>query len=86
MCCSASIVWRMGFARISAIFARSSRVLTSIVVWVVGGFWVVSAIRSLWGAISFSIGFLGVFGFVLLWKYVEKASPDRARAVRLYAM
>lgn len=79
-------MWRMGFARISAIFARSSKVLTSIVVGVAGGFWAVSAIRSLWGATSFSIGFLAVLGLVLLWKYVEKARPDRVMAVRPYAI
>ena len=65
----------MGFARVSAIFARSWRVSVSIVVLVSGGFWVVSAISSLYGAVSFFMVFCGVFGFVFMWKYVEKASP-----------
>lgn len=40
MCSLASVVWRIGFARISAIFARSSSVSMFIVVSVSGGFWV----------------------------------------------
>lgn len=66
MCSSACWVWSMGFARVSAIFARSWRVSVCIVVLVSGGCWVVSAIRSLYGAVSFLWVFVGVFGFVFM--------------------
>lgn len=83
MCSSACWVWSMGFARVSAIFARSWRVFVCIVVLVSGGCWVVSAIRSLYGAVSLFMGFCGVFGFVFVWKYVEKIRPVVDIVVRM---
>jgi len=59
----------IGFARISAVFASSFIVVTFIVV-VCGGVFggsVVSIIRSLYGAMSFSMGVVSfVFGFVFV--------------------
>jgi hypothetical protein len=54
----------MGLAKISAIFARSSRVSVSIVVFVSGGFCVVLAISSLYGVMSFSSDGFSVVGLV----------------------
>ena len=54
-----SFVYSIGLISASDIFARSSMDAMFIVVVVSGGFWVVSAIISLCGAMSFSIGFGG---------------------------
>jgi len=40
VCSFASVACSIGLARVSAIFARSSRLSVSIVVFVSGGFWV----------------------------------------------
>jgi len=51
-------LWRIGLTRFSAIFVRSSRVSMVIVCVVSGGFSVVSAMISLYGAIMSFMGFL----------------------------
>ena len=66
MCSFPSAVCSIGLARISAIFARSSRLSVSIVVFVSGGFWVVLAISSLYGAVSFSSDGFSVVGLVFM--------------------
>ena len=57
MCSFSCVVCSIGLARVSAIFARSSRVSVSIVVFVSGGFCVVFAISSLYGSMSFLMRF-----------------------------
>jgi hypothetical protein len=75
-------VWSIGLARVSAIFARSSRFSVSIVVFVSGGFWVVLAISSLYGAVSFSMAFLGGgAGLYLMYRRAEIARAIVVAAV-----
>ena len=63
---SASVACNIGLARVSAIFARSSRVSMFIVVFVSGGFCVVLAISSLYGVVSFSSDGFSVVGLVFM--------------------
>lgn len=65
MCVWFFVVWRMGFARISAVLASSFSVVTVMVVCCStrgSVFSVVSTIRSLWVCMSFSILGLGGVG------------------------
>lgn len=65
MCFWSFVVWRMGFARISAVLANSSSVFILIVVGCSGSvFSAVSTIKSLCSAMSFSICRSGWVGMV----------------------
>lgn len=65
MCCPFFVVWRIGFARISAVLASSFRVFTfMVVVWGGSVISLVSIIRSLYWAWSFSICGFSVVGLV----------------------